>query len=105
MESSDLLERPSKGGGQRNKGTTLPCGEHLLLLGCECEWHICTNCCPGRSKLEKDWCSFIICLVFLFFEYLGRMTVNMGAEWAGNLLAADLSQSVIAGESEDSICC
>ena len=34
MESSDLLERPSKGGGQHNKGTTLPCGEHMILLGC-----------------------------------------------------------------------
>ena len=44
-------------------------------------------------------------LGFSFFAYLGRMTVNMGAEWAGNLLAADLSRSVIAGESEDSICC
>ena len=44
-------------------------------------------------------------LGFSLFEYLGRMTVNMGAEWAGILLAADLNQSVIAGESEDSIYC
>ena len=43
-------------------------------------------------------------LVYVF-DCLDRMTINMGTEWAGDFLAADLDQSVIAGESENSIYC
>ena len=39
------------------------------------------------------------------FSFLDSMMVNMKAEWAGNLIAADLIQSVTATGSEDSIQC
>ena len=44
------------------------------------------------------------CWDFCFcFDCLDRITVNMRVEWAGDLIAADLDQSVTAGKSKDSI--